>query len=309
MSSSINFPSQKPKHSKGQSTKKDKKKQKRPPEHQKEKAPALPGPGTVPNQPLVPEAGASASDGRSGSSQQTRPSPSGRHTGPAAAAAPGPSNRRASTAADNEREQYHPSADPGSCDPATLLPLFLPSRPASPSGSGRSTSDLFVSVSFSTDSAENDWVMLPPRETLEDEGVLVDRERHIQYTATTPSPLSAVRCNCTYCQKLSTTNLHLPGPEAFTLLHPSSPASVASYLSRSGAMRRYFCATCGAHVWMQGEVAFEGTTVTVFSVNLATADQPQEGLELSEVAIQYWDGLTGEFGKGTRGGPWRGGLV
>jgi hypothetical protein len=139
--------------------------------------------------------------------------------------------------------------------------------------------------------------------------------RRIRYECTiAPDPatgaLKVFRCNCSYCQKLSTTNLHLNGPEDFRLLRPASRDEVANYPSRTQSTTdRYFCATCGVHVWMQGAFAFHGQTFHRFVVNLGTVDQPQEGLELSQVKIKYWDGLNDNFAAGTRDEPWLGGLV
>ncbi|KAF7506302.1 hypothetical protein GJ744_011875 [Endocarpon pusillum] len=121
---------------------------------------------------------------------------------------------------------------------------------------------------------------------------------HIKYECIVkPDPesgdLKVFRCNCTYCQKLSTTNLHLDGPEDFKLLSPASKEEVADYPSKMKSVNRYFCATCGVHVWMQGSFEFQGKTAHLFVVNLSTAEQPQEGLELT----------------GSKDEPWPGGLV
>ena len=60
---------------------------------------------------------------------------------------------------------------------------------------------------------------------------------------------------------------------------------------------------------MQGTYEFQGQTFRPFTVNLCTADQPQEGLELSKVKLRYWDGLNNNFAAGAKDEPWPGGLV
>lgn len=60
---------------------------------------------------------------------------------------------------------------------------------------------------------------------------------------------------------------------------------------------------------MQGSYEFQGQTSHIFTVNLGTADQPQEGLELSKVKLRYWDGLNNNFAAGPKDEPWLGGLV
>lgn len=60
---------------------------------------------------------------------------------------------------------------------------------------------------------------------------------------------------------------------------------------------------------MQGAGELQGQTFRFFVVNLCTADQPQEGLELSKVKLRYWDGLNDNFAAGPKDEPWLGGLV
>jgi hypothetical protein len=60
---------------------------------------------------------------------------------------------------------------------------------------------------------------------------------------------------------------------------------------------------------MQGTLEFQGQTFDLFIVNLCTADQPQEGLELSKVKLRYWDGLNDNFAAGPKDEPWPSGLV
>lgn len=71
---------------------------------------------------------------------------------------------------------------------------------------------------------------------------------------------------------------------------------------------KYFCQRCGVHVWACGSYVYEGTTFEFFNVNLATVDQPQEGVDLSEVKLGYYDGLRDNQKAGTRETPFPGGL-
>lgn len=120
----------------------------------------------------------------------------------------------------------------------------------------------------------------------------------------------ATRCNCTFCTKLSTTNLHLPGLEQdFTLQSPSSKDQVATYARGERFVERYFCSTCGAHCWMQGAYPHEGKMIPIFAVNLATVDQPQEGFDLSQVRMQYFNMLQNDFASGLGDVPYPGGLL
>ncbi|KAI0473292.1 hypothetical protein GGR56DRAFT_610064 [Xylariaceae sp. FL0804] len=96
--------------------------------------------------------------------------------------------------------------------------------------------------------------------------------------------VSASRCNCTFCQKLGTTNCHLtscrcamcktlppiagsstsssaaavttPEPSSsFTLTSPRppfSPSELGAYAPRTPTLARYFCRGCGSHVWGEG---------------------------------------------------------
>lgn len=59
---------------------------------------------------------------------------------------------------------------------------------------------------------------------------------------------------------------------------------------------------------MTASYEIQGRQMDLFAINLATVEQPQEGVELSEVKIVYVDGLHDRFMSfGEK--PWRGGLV
>ncbi|KAI1614147.1 Mss4-like protein [Exophiala viscosa] len=129
----------------------------------------------------------------------------------------------------------------------------------------------------------------------------------IKYTAAvalTDSP-TASRCNCTICLKQGYTSIRIT-PEDFTLLSPESASQVKDYQMKSKDIHKYFCGTCGIHVWSEGEFVYEGKKYPLFSVNILTLDQPQEGLDLSKVKIQYFDGRNDNWMAGPRGVPWPG---
>lgn len=59
---------------------------------------------------------------------------------------------------------------------------------------------------------------------------------------------------------------------------------------------------------MDAQYEIQGQTINMFAINFATVDQPQEGVELNEVKINYVDGLHNNFMSwGDK--PWSGGLV
>ena len=145
----------------------------------------------------------------------------------------------------------------------------------------------------------------------------------ITYTAhTTLTPrgtLSAIRCNCTFCQNLGYTSVHLTSPADFTLHSPSSltttgpESKVGDYAPRVKTVHRYFCRECGSHVWMQGEYPLgDGKVMPVLAVNLGTVrvEALPAGVDLRRTEIGYYDMLSGDVRKGLRvEGPWEGGLV
>ena len=59
---------------------------------------------------------------------------------------------------------------------------------------------------------------------------------------------------------------------------------------------------------MEGEYEWEGKTIKFFSINLCSVDQPQEGLDLSKVKLNYCDGRNDNWGAGLKDAPWAGGL-
>lgn len=58
-----------------------------------------------------------------------------------------------------------------------------------------------------------------------------------------------------------------------------------------------------------GFYEIEGKKHEFFVVNLATIDQPQEGIDLSEWKMSYCDGLTNNWMDRREGKPFNGGLL
>lgn len=133
---------------------------------------------------------------------------------------------------------------------------------------------------------------------------------YVSYAAALdPNGLTASRCNCTYCTKLSITGIRI-SPSDFHLLTPSSlnDPGIGNYQGKSEAINRYFCRTCGAQICVQGSYEWEGQSFEIFTVSVNTIDQPQAGLDLKDVKVQYFDGLHDNFEAGSKQEPWANGL-
>jgi hypothetical protein len=123
-----------------------------------------------------------------------------------------------------------------------------------------------------------------------------------------PGPHVASRCNCTICLKTGYTGFHL-APDDFTLRSPASFDELSDYQFRSKDIHRYFCKTCGVQVCSSGKYEYGGTVVDFFGINILTLDQPQEGLDLSQWKIVYYDGRNDNWMEGTKDVPWPGGCI
>ena len=96
----------------------------------------------------------------------------------------------------------------------------------------------------------------------------------------------------------------------FTLHTPSSRSELGDYAPRVKSVHRYFCKTCGAHVWMEGEYPIgEGKVMPVCAVNLGTVDVPVEGVDLRRTEMGYFDMLHDNVAGGVAETPWEGGLI
>ncbi|ETN42094.1 uncharacterized protein HMPREF1541_04033 [Cyphellophora europaea CBS 101466] len=113
------------------------------------------------------------------------------------------------------------------------------------------------------------------------------------------------RCNCTWCQKPGYNILKLENPEDFQLLTPASKDEMGDYAPRKAEVdgHRYFCKTCGTHIYREAKYTFNGQQHESFTVNALSIDQPQEGIDLSELSYSYCDGLTNKFTTGDKPFP------
>ena len=99
-------------------------------------------------------------------------------------------------------------------------------------------------------------------------------------------------------------------------------------------VHRWFCGRCGVTVAAGGsyvmpaaaagdtsggdgegdgkaaeEGAGKGETVHFFAISAVTLDQPQQGLDLSEFKVAYFDGRNDNWMAGKKDVPWAGGIV
>jgi hypothetical protein len=104
------------------------------------------------------------------------------------------------------------------------------------------------------------------------------------------------RCNCSFCTKLATAMLTVK-PTAFRLL--SGEESVADYQRTAGGPNHGpFCKRCGAHAFGYGNLPELGGEYRAVNVNCL------DGLEVSRLAYQYWDGRHDNWDAGPRSEPW-----
>ena|ERR1700760_661038 len=95
--------------------------------------------------------------------------------------------------------------------------------------------------------------------------------------------------------------------EDFTLISPGSLEEIADYQARLDSIHHRFCNKCGAQIVGHGFYEFGGGKTDFFSLNILTLDQPQEGLDLSNLKMVYWDGLNNNWTAGKKDVPWAGG--
>lgn len=132
----------------------------------------------------------------------------------------------------------------------------------------------------------------------------------IRYTVALPitdTPVAS-RCNCTICLKQGHASMRV-SPEDFKLIAPSSQSEVKNYQMGSKNINKYFCGNCGIHCWADGKFEYQGTVHAFFTVNILTLDQPQEGLDLSTVKMDYYDGKNDNWAAGGSQKPYPGGAI
>jgi hypothetical protein len=106
---------------------------------------------------------------------------------------------------------------------------------------------------------------------------------------------AGTRCNCTVCTKLGVVGAMVK-PPAFALL--SGEGSLSSYEWGGKVAKRFFCSTCGAHLFGRGHLEQLGGDFV--SVNLNCLDD----VEIGEVTITHWDGRHDNWQAGARPAPW-----
>ena len=102
------------------------------------------------------------------------------------------------------------------------------------------------------------------------------------------------RCNCSYCTKLGTTG-SIVKPAALVNVKGEDKATV---FGKSEAGRRFFCPSCGVHVFGRGFLDFLGGDYVSINVNTI------EGIEPRELQVGYFDGRHDNWMAGTRKEPW-----
>jgi hypothetical protein len=130
----------------------------------------------------------------------------------------------------------------------------------------------------------------------------------VTYTIDIAVPLEVSRCNCTVCTKTSWTSLRTDKSN-FKLLTPASLDELPNYQPNIKTVNRHRCPTCGVHVVAYGVYEFSGKPFDFFSLNAATLDQPQEGLDLTTAKVTYYNGLDNAWLDGPKDQPWHSAFV
>jgi len=127
--------------------------------------------------------------------------------------------------------------------------------------------------------------------------------KKVTYTVDIALPLQVARCNCTVCTKTGFTSYQTPKSN-FKLLTPASFAELTNYQPNMKTMNRYSCPTCSVQIALDGTYPLPGGKEHVhFSINAATLDQPQEGLELTGTKIVYVNGREDKWTDGLTDAP------
>lgn len=128
----------------------------------------------------------------------------------------------------------------------------------------------------------------------------------IRYTAELDlSNLTAQKCNCTICQKTNRLGISVD-PEKFKVTTPSSLDQVPEYQFGPKRQHFHFCTTCGVHCFAYGSYEYEGKTHKNFSINAVSLD-PDQGVDLREIKVGYWDGKAENWAAGQAEKPYPGG--
>lgn len=106
---------------------------------------------------------------------------------------------------------------------------------------------------------------------------------------------SGTRCNCSICTKIGQLG-SMVKPASFRLL--TSEGKLSFYEWGHKVAKRYFCKTCGVHVY--GAVHLEQLGGDFVSVNLSTLDD----VDPADVRVAHWDGRHDNWQAGMRDTPW-----
>lgn len=115
----------------------------------------------------------------------------------------------------------------------------------------------------------------------------------------------ASKCNCSICLKTNRLSLTVD-PDNFKLLSPASLAEVPDYQFATKSQHHHFCNKCGIHCFAYGSYEWEGQTIKNFSINAVTLD-PDQGIDLRELKVSYWDGKSENWAAGAGDKPPAGG--
>jgi hypothetical protein len=117
----------------------------------------------------------------------------------------------------------------------------------------------------------------------------------IRFEADLDLSTGASRCNCSVCQKLGVLGKQCKPDELRVI---SGESSLAMYEWGGRVAQRYFCKTCGAHVFARGHLDVLGGDYA--SVNINCLDD----VDPNRVAVGYWDGRHNNWQAGMASKPW-----
>ncbi|KAK5653047.1 hypothetical protein OQA88_9333 [Cercophora sp. LCS_1] len=130
----------------------------------------------------------------------------------------------------------------------------------------------------------------------------------IRYTAELDiSNLHAQKCNCSICLKTNRMGLSVD-PSKFKVTTHKSIEEVPEYQFGPKRQHYHFCTTCGVHCFGYGSYEFQGQTFNNFSINAVTLD-PDQGFDLRDVKVAYWDGKGEDWAAGMAEKPAPGGCL
>jgi hypothetical protein len=117
--------------------------------------------------------------------------------------------------------------------------------------------------------------------------------RKIQIEVQLDLSKGATRCNCSICHRIGSSGGAIKPADLRVLTDEST---FAVYPNAIGA--RYFCPTCGIHVYGRGNLPELGGEFV--SVNY----QCLEDVDVNTLPIKFWDGRHDNWHAGLRDQPW-----